>query len=259
MIGPENVAGPTLSGLATNFGLQPLIGKPLAIISDARLSGKSDAAVVVERLLSITGEDALTIDRKHLPAWTGTLPTKFALISNELPRLSDSSGALAGRLILLQLTRSFYGREDHGLTDLLMTELPGILLWAIEGWRRLRERGHFLQPDSGRQMIEEMEDLASPIGAFLKERCVVAGRPRDRDRRAVRRVERLVPGEGPGPPRRRARFRPEPPGRHAQPDHRPEADRRGTEAGLHGDRPPNDGLLTFVCHAMSRVTGALRN
>jgi putative DNA primase/helicase len=173
MIGPENVAGPTLSGLTITFGLQCLIGKPLAIISDARLSGKSDAAIVTERLLSISGEDALSIPRKNLPDWTGTLPTKFALLSNELPRLSDSSGALAGRLVLLRLTRSFYGQEDHGLTDLLMTELPGILLWAIEGWRRLRERGHFVQPDSGRQMIEEMEDLASPVGAFLKEECVI--------------------------------------------------------------------------------------
>ena len=56
MIGPDNVAGPTLSSLATNFGLWPLIGKPVAIISDARLSNRSDIAVIVERILTITGE-----------------------------------------------------------------------------------------------------------------------------------------------------------------------------------------------------------
>ncbi len=57
LLGRENVAGPTLSSLAQNFGLAPLIGKPLAIISDARLGGRTDGRVVVERLLSITGED----------------------------------------------------------------------------------------------------------------------------------------------------------------------------------------------------------
>lgn len=34
MVGKENLAGPTLSGLGTNFGLASLIGKPLAVISD---------------------------------------------------------------------------------------------------------------------------------------------------------------------------------------------------------------------------------
>jgi putative DNA primase/helicase len=41
LIGKENVAGPTLNSLGGDFGLAPLIGKPLAIISDARFVGKT--------------------------------------------------------------------------------------------------------------------------------------------------------------------------------------------------------------------------
>ena len=37
LLGPHNVAAPTLSGLATNFGLAPLVGKPLAIIEPPRV------------------------------------------------------------------------------------------------------------------------------------------------------------------------------------------------------------------------------
>jgi len=37
LIGKGNAAGPTLASLGTNFGLAPLLGKPLAIVSDARL------------------------------------------------------------------------------------------------------------------------------------------------------------------------------------------------------------------------------
>jgi P4 family phage/plasmid primase-like protien len=171
LVGAENTAGPTLSGLASDFGLAPLIGKPLAIVSDARISGRTDAGVIVERLLTISGEGRVDIDRKYQEAWTGKLPTRFVLISNELPRLTDSSGALAGRLILLRLIRSFYGAEDLGLFDRLIPELPGIFLWACKGWQRLRELGAFVQPQTGQELIEHLEELSSPMLAFVRERC----------------------------------------------------------------------------------------
>jgi putative DNA primase/helicase len=173
LVGADNVVCPTLSGLGTTFGLWPLIGKTVAMIQDARLSGRTDAAAVAERLLSISGEDAQTIDRKFLPPVTVKLAARFMLLTNELPKLNDSSGALPGRMILLQLARSWYGKEDTTLTDRLLAELPGILLWAIAGWQRLRDRGHFLQPDAGKAMVRELADLASPVGAFVRERCVV--------------------------------------------------------------------------------------
>ena len=173
ILGLDNVAGPTLSSLTQNFGLEPLIGKPLAIISDARLGGRADASIVVERLLAITGEDVITVDRKHRVTWTGRLPTRFVILTNELPRLPDASAALASRFIVLALTRSFYGREDVALTRKLTGELPGVLNWAIEGWLRLYARGHFVQPRSAAEAAEELADLGSPIGAFVQERCKV--------------------------------------------------------------------------------------
>src|SRR5262249_24032562 len=161
LVGMENTAGPTLSGLGTNFGLWPLLGKTLAIISDARLSGRTDVAVVTERLLSISGEDAQTVDRKNHSHVTCQLPTRLVILTNELPRLNDPSGALVGRMILLRQKHSWYGREDPTLTGRLLEELPGILLWAVEGWARLREQGHFEQPESGKKLLADLEDLAS--------------------------------------------------------------------------------------------------
>ena len=43
LVGLANVAGPTLASFNSNFGLWPLIGKTLAVIDDARLSGRSDS------------------------------------------------------------------------------------------------------------------------------------------------------------------------------------------------------------------------
>jgi putative DNA primase/helicase len=173
LLGADNVCGPTLSGLGTNFGLAPLIGKRVAIISDARLSGKADQQVIVERLLSITGEDGLTIDRKFRDGWTGKLDARFVILTNEMPRLTDSSGALASRFVILRMTQSFYGKEDLKLGAKLSAEMPGILRWAIEGWKRLTERGHFITPESSKDAQRELEDLGSPIGAFLRDVCMV--------------------------------------------------------------------------------------
>lgn len=169
MLGTANVCGPTLSGIGTNFGLWPLVNKRLAIISDARLSGRTDQAIVTERLLSISGEDALTVDRKNLEPITLKLPTRIMVCTNELPRLSDASGALANRFMFVVLRESFLGREDTGLTERLIEELPGVLRWAVDGWQRLRARGHFLQPASAAEAMDELHDLASPVGAFVRE------------------------------------------------------------------------------------------
>jgi putative DNA primase/helicase len=174
LIGPQNVAGPTLSSLAMNFGLWPLVEKQLAIISDACLSGgRSDQDAIVERLLAISGEDAVTVDRKNLQPVTLQLPTKFMVLTNELPRLGDASGAVASRFLLLPTPRSWFGQEDLGLTDRLLTERPGILLWAIEGWRILQEQGRFIQPASGLDLHETLTDLSSPVRAFVDENCVI--------------------------------------------------------------------------------------
>ena len=138
--------------MAQNFGLAPLIGKPLAIISDARLGGRTDGQVVVERLLSITGEDWLSVDRKFLPAWHGQLPTRFVILTNELPKLGDASGAIASRFIVLRLI-ILLRQEDLSLTRKLLEEAPGILVWAIAGRDRLAARGYFVQPTSARQAL----------------------------------------------------------------------------------------------------------
>ena len=107
------------------------------------------------------------------PILSGSMPVRFVIMTNELPNMRDASGALTTRVILLRLTRHFRGREDRTLTDRLTRELPGILNWSISGWHRLRERGEFLQPESGQELLDDLQDLASPIGAFTRDCCII--------------------------------------------------------------------------------------
>jgi P4 family phage/plasmid primase-like protien len=171
LLGPKSVAGPTMSSLGETFGLEVLLTASQAIISDARIGKKTDTSAVVERLLSISGEDRISVPRKNKLAWTTQLRTRFMILTNEEPSLMDSSGALASRFLLLKLTKSFIGIEDKELSNKLMRELSGILNWAMVGYRRLNERGRFVQPESGAESLDTIGMMAAPALAFIDDRC----------------------------------------------------------------------------------------
>ncbi|WP_303288235.1 phage/plasmid primase, P4 family [Marinobacter sp. SS8-8] len=173
LLGPMNVAGPSFSSLGRPFGLESLIGKTLAIFPDARMGRNTDKAVVAERLLSISGEDALDVERKHKGDWHGKLGARVLILSNEVPVLGDASGALASRYVVFHMPHSFYGREDPHLSDKLTGELPGILNWALQGLRNLKAEGRIVTPPSARELIEEIDALGSPIKAFVRDCCTV--------------------------------------------------------------------------------------
>jgi len=101
------------------------------------------------------------------------LPTRFVIISNELPRFGDSSGAIATRFVTLVLTQSWLGKENTQLTNELREELPGILSWALDGLDRLNTGGKFTEPESSVDAMVALRDLVSPVSAFVRERCTV--------------------------------------------------------------------------------------
>lgn len=154
--------------MVQNFGLVPLIGKMLALIPDARAPGAGQQTIV-ERLLSITGEDSLTIDRKNKDPVTLTLRSRILLLSNEELQLGDASGALTSRMVLLVTTKSFYGMEDVSLESKLLAELPGIFNWCLTGRARLYQRGYFVEPKASRDMKVEIDNLNSPINLFIND------------------------------------------------------------------------------------------
>src|SRR5213078_2280015 len=101
-----------------------------------------NSGIVVERLLSISGEDTLTVNRKYRDQWTGKLPSRLHVISNELPKLGDASGAIVGRMVVLLLANSWLGKEDYSIEpEICASEMPGVLNWALDGLQRLVASG----------------------------------------------------------------------------------------------------------------------
>ncbi|MCH7686512.1 MAG: bifunctional DNA primase/polymerase, partial [Planctomycetes bacterium] len=174
MLGKHNVANSSLASLGGRFGLEPLVGKLASLIDEGHLGRFSDSSQILERLKAISGGSEQTVDRKGLPAMSSVaLKIRFTIAVNELPRLSDSSAAMRSRLLVIPFFNSYEGKEDFSLLDRLLTEIPGVTNWALEGLRLLRKVGRFQNPQAGEKILRDFVYLSSPIQAFLDECCEV--------------------------------------------------------------------------------------
>ena len=172
LLGQHNTVAPQLEELCDTFGLQPWLGKLLASFTDARAPERNRGAVV-SQLLRIVGGDTVTVNRKNKEAWNGYLPTRIVIYSNEALQLTENSNALTGRMLVFKMTKSFYNKEDTELAGKLAKELSGIFNWAMVGLKRRLERGgYFIQPQSGKDLLELMSELGNPVGSFIEDALI---------------------------------------------------------------------------------------
>jgi putative DNA primase/helicase len=158
-----------------------LLGKTAGVFPDVRLRpGKWYGAsydpggldhASVEEMLKLTAGDKVTIPRKYIKAYEGKLPIKMTLVSNVVPNFNDP--VLPTRFVKLAWEQSFLDREDMTLPARLKAELPGIARRALEGYRRACNRGRFIQPKSGLNLKQSIEDEANPFWKFVRETFVI--------------------------------------------------------------------------------------
>jgi putative DNA primase/helicase len=97
------------------------------------------------------------------------------ILSNLLPKFNDASGAIISRLVVLQTTISFLGREDREIETRVLKEMTGVLNWALEGARRLfgKQKGVFTEQPAAAAAIRTMLDMAAPVSAYVRENAVL--------------------------------------------------------------------------------------
>lgn len=172
LVGESRSVSPKLAQLGSEFGMSALIGKRLATFADTRLDYGTKTSSLVENLLSLTGGDKVNVNRKNKEYWSGHLSTNFILVSNEAPRLIDPSGAILTRFVAIETKKSHTANPDTTLKDRLSRELPGIFLWALRGLERVNKTGKFTVPDTQKEVLDTVGDLASPVSMFLTDNDV---------------------------------------------------------------------------------------
>ncbi|UYO62368.1 phage/plasmid primase, P4 family [Acetobacterium wieringae] len=166
MVGTENISAVTLNDINSRFGLAPMFGKKLNLANESEVSG----LFRTERLKLLCTNDKVTVDRKGLSALNVRLSIKLLFLTNNMPELiTDTKYGLERRLHITPFPAKFVGKEvDINLTEKLLQEIDGILLWALEGLERLQKNSYQFTPcDAIENAKRDFFKNANPVLNFF--------------------------------------------------------------------------------------------
>ncbi len=174
LFGDDQICATSFEALCSSFGFEPLLGKLVATLGDATMPRGHGLASALEKLLNITGEDGVQVNRKYKPAKERVrLTVRFTIALNLLPSLRDHANALAPRLNIVEFENNYRGRENRHLKRTISERGQMICTWALRGLADLRKHGQFVEPKANDRIKQRFERLSTPMIAFLHECCVV--------------------------------------------------------------------------------------
>lgn len=170
LIGVEHCSAISMSDLKNPNLLAELYGKLVNISSEI----KTDIIIEDETMKKIISGDLITAMKKYKNPFSFHPHTRLIYAVNSFPTVYDTTHAFFRRIAMVPFNKIFSEEEqDKNLKCKLESELSGILVWAIEGLRRLEKRGHFLEPKSSRELVGEFKRRSNPAQMFIEERCII--------------------------------------------------------------------------------------
>ncbi|WP_199541548.1 DNA primase family protein [Paraburkholderia kururiensis] len=170
LIGEANIAHAMLDTFDKSHVRAELDGKLANIAGEMA----ADSMINDGYIKAIVAGDTIEASRKYKPSISFRPFCRLMAATNNLPRTNDLTHGFFRRTIILTFNRKFAANEQNpNLVRELLEELPGILVWAIEGLRQLRAQGHFTIPASCEAALEQYRTEANPVKLFVDE-CLVA-------------------------------------------------------------------------------------
>lgn len=171
LLGSENVSAVNLEGFdpKRTFLIAATAGKLANIVGELN---QLDKAAEGELKKFVAGE-LMTAERKHEHPFEFLPTARLTFATNVLPRFADATDGLWRRLLLVPFTVQITDetKQDKNLVNpdwwIKSGEMPGIFNWALEGLKRLYERGHFIEPAISRIAKENYRQDANPSRTFL--------------------------------------------------------------------------------------------
>lgn len=137
-----------------------LVGPRFLMLNETGEGGILDS----EAVKSLTSAD-LRADRPHAHANIQYRVTgKIHLVTNHLPHITPDK-AMRRRLVVIPWSESFADNPDPNLEKKLMSELPGILAWLVQG----AVRWYADHESSQRSGLEEPRRVAAELDQFFEE------------------------------------------------------------------------------------------
>jgi putative DNA primase/helicase len=148
--------------------LAQLRGKRLAVAQET----KEGASLDEEVIKGLTSGDRVQVRSLYQEYFQMDPRFKIWLATNHLPKIEGADDGIWRRIRLIPFDVSFLGREDKGLLPTLLSELPGILNWALAGCMDWQREGlgtaQSIKDATAGYRVESDEVLL-----FATERCIL--------------------------------------------------------------------------------------
>ncbi len=165
LLGPENVSHVSLQQLGNDrFAAAEVYGHLLNVCPDVPIKAIGDTSLIKQ----LVGEDIIQAQRKYGQPFDFRNGAKLVVVANRLPQVLDNTVAWWRRWEPIEFPVSFVGVEDETVVDRVRPELPGVLLWAIEGLRRLRAE-KFARSGWVDEAMATWKRLSDPVFWFSDE------------------------------------------------------------------------------------------
>ena len=170
LLGRENVSNIPWQDLGERFNKAELFGRLANIFADLPSKAIDDNGM----FKSLTGEDYITAERKNRDPFSFRSTARFLFSCNEMPRnYGDRSEGFYRRLIIIPFAKAIpEDKRDPDIRSKLEKERDGILMWALEGLRRLiRNEYRFSETETTKAEIERYRVESNSALQFFRECC----------------------------------------------------------------------------------------
>ena len=171
----DNMNVCSLNKLSTNrFSPADQEGKLLMVDDDMRMEALTDTGMLKA---IVTMEDKMDLEKKGRQSYQGYLYVRLMAFGNgALSSLYDKSDGFYRRQIVIKVKEKAENRiDDRNLSEKLAKETDGILLWCIEGLKRLAANGyHFSVSDRSKANLLELRHEEDSILDFLGSEGYIA-------------------------------------------------------------------------------------
>lgn len=150
-------------------GIADLVGRRLVVVQETD-EGRRLAEATVKQL---TGGDTIRARRMRQDNFEFRPSHKLWMAANHRPVVRGTDHAIWRRIRLIPFTATLApGQRDDHLGDKLMTELPGILNWALRGCRDWQLDG-MRPPAAVIAATSEYRTEQDHVGRFLEDNCLL--------------------------------------------------------------------------------------
>jgi putative DNA primase/helicase len=175
LLGSENVSAIGLDQFSSErtFPLAITVGKLANIVEEMEAITKPAEGA----LKNFVGGGTITIEKKFKDAFDTKPTARLTFATNTLPNLNDQTDGIWRRLVVIPFCVQILDedKQDKRLIDssywIDSGEIKGIFNFALEGLRRLRARGAFVEPEECRAAKDGYRQDMNVIGQFLDETC----------------------------------------------------------------------------------------